>query len=73
MDTMHGRLAITLACINCIHYIMITALGHYGQEGLNATVLPTHTNIENKNSIIEWFNIYMGCTQGLSPTAWWFD
>ena len=28
------------------------ALGHYGQEGLNATVLPTHTNM--KINILLW-------------------
>ena len=43
---MHERLAITLACITCIHYDQ--ALWHYGQEGLNATVLPTHTNMRTK-------------------------
>ena len=28
------------------------ALGHYGQEGLNTTVLPTHTNM--KTNILLW-------------------
>ena len=45
--TTHGRLAITLACINCIHIKYDQAIKQYGQEGLNATVLPTHTIMKN--------------------------
>ena len=52
MDTMHGRLVTTLACINLHVLYYDQALSHYGQEGLNATVLPTHTNIKIK--IISW-------------------
>ena len=42
------------------------ALGHYGQEGLNATVLPTHTNM--KTNIILWNGlIYIGAVLRDSP------
>ena len=52
--TSHGRLVITLACINHIHTQYNQAIKQYGQEGLNATVLPTHTimNIINYYEII---------------------
>ena len=25
---------------------------------------------ENKNNIMKWFDMYVDCAQGLSPTAW---
>ena len=37
------------------------AIMQYGQEGLNATVLPTHTIMEIKN-IIKFYNAHVDCT-----------
>ena len=28
---------------------------------------------ENKNNILKWFGMCMGCAQRLSPTAGWFE
>ena len=38
-----GRLTIPLYCNNHTQSQHDQAIKHYGQEGLNATVLPTHT------------------------------
>ena len=68
MDTTHERLAITLACINCMYYIMISIKPLWARR-TKCHSPPYPYQYESKNNIMEWFNIYMGCTQGLFPTA----
>ena len=47
-----GRLAIPLACINCIQINMTTQSRQYGQVELNATVPLTLTIYDNYKPIL---------------------